>query len=319
MSEVESATKIDEDAAEWAVKRETRGSDPLFLAELDTWLGADPRRAGALLRAEAALSYLNRGRALGGGQANTMRVPRIGRRSLLIGGGVAALAASIGGLALLLPREQSIETMVGEIRKVPLADGSVVAVNTASEVVVALTSDTRRLMLAKGEAWFKVAPDTRRPFLVEAGAVRVQALGTAFSVRRQDNGAYILVTEGTVEIWTVGEENHRIKVSAGNKALLGAGRPPQAVAANSEIENSLAWRNGEIVLYGQSLADAAAEFNRYNTRKVVVSDPQLAAETMVGRFNADEPEAFARAAALATGARVRQTDSTLQLFRDKIQ
>lgn len=316
MSEVEPAGKIDEDAAEWAVKRETRGSDPVFLAELNAWLAADPRRAGAFLRAEAALSYLNRGRVLGGGQAGSTRTHRFGRRVLLIGGGLAAVAASVGGFALLLPREQSFRTMVGEVRKVRLSDGSLVAVNTASEVVVELTSSTRTLILATGEAWFKVARDSSRPFVVEAGPVRVRAVGTAFSVRRSDNSAAVLVTEGIVEVWIVGEENRRIKLGAGNKAVLGTGRLPQAVAATREIENSLAWRNGEIVLYGQSLADAAAEFNRYNTRKVVISDPQLAAETMVGRFNADEPEAFVRAAALVTGARVTQTDSTLQLSRE---
>ncbi|MFC4312522.1 FecR family protein [Steroidobacter flavus] len=314
MSEVEPAAKIDEDAAEWAVKRETHSADPAFVAELDAWLAADSRRVGALLRAEAALSYLNRGRALAGGQPDV--APRVGRRKLLIGGAIAALAASVGGLALLLPQEQSIGTMMGEVRKVPLSDGSLVAVNTSSEVVVALTPETRKLSLVKGEAWFKVAHDTQRPFVVEAGPVRVRALGTAFSVRRNESGADVLVTEGTVETWAVGEENHRIKLSAGNKAVLGMGRPPQAVAANDQIENELAWRNGEIVLYGQTLADAAAEFNRYNARKVVISDPQLAAETMVGRFNADEPEAFAHAAALATGARVTQTDSTLQLTRN---
>lgn len=319
MSEVEPAAKIDEDAAEWAVRRETRGSEPVFVTELNAWLAADPRRAGALLRAEAALSYLNRGRALAGGQAEVTTAPRFGRRALLIGGGLAALAASVGSLALFWPQQQSIETTVGEVRKVPLSDGSLVIVNTSSEVVVAVTSDTRKLTLSKGEAWFKVAKDIHRPFLVEAGPVRVRALGTAFSVHRNENGADVLVTEGTVETWTAGEEKHRIKLAAGNRAVLGTGRPPQAVAANSEIENELAWRNGEIVLYGQSLADAAAEFNRYNTRKVVVADPRLATETVVGRFNADEPEAFVRAAALATGARVMLTESTMQMSRDPVQ
>lgn len=313
MDRTETAQEIDEDAAAWAIRRETRGEDPVFAAELEAWLAGDPRRQGALLRAEAALSYLNRGRALGGEAASPPRAPRLKRRHLLAG--LASLAAGVAAFALLAPEGEQFRTGLGEIRQVPLSDGSTVAINTASEVVVVMKPDLRRLRLEKGEAWFRVARDAERPFIVQTGAVRVQAIGTAFSVRRRDDGADVLVTEGVVETWVEGENSHRVRVAAGTKALLGQGQPPQAIAAVAEIRHALAWREGQIAFYGQTLADAAAEFNRYNSRKIVVQDPELAGEKMVGQFAANEPETFARAVASTLGAQVAADETTLRLYR----
>lgn len=310
------AHAADEAAAAWAVRRETRGGDPAFEAELSAWLAEDPRRAGALLRAEAALSLLNRGRALGSAY-KARPTGRFRRRELLAGGGLAAVAAGAGGLAVLLPRSEHYATKLGELRKAPLADGSVAAINTDSEIKVAMTPKLRRVVLTKGEAWFQVAKDARRPFVVEAGPVRVRAVGTAFSVRRREDAAQVLVTEGVVETWVEGQEARRIRLGAGVRAELGADQPPQAVEAEAEITHALAWREGQIALYGQPLAEAAAEFNRYNARKIVIEDPRLARQSVVGQFNANDPEAFARAAATTLGARLVADNSTLLLYPDQ--
>jgi transmembrane sensor len=315
MSEQETASEIDAAAAEWAVKREARGADPAFAADLDAWLAGDPRRVGALLRAEAALSLLNRARALSG-EARQRGGARIGRRELAVGGGLAALAAGLGAIAVLVPGGRRFGTALGEVRKVPLDDGSVAAINTESRVQVEMKPQIRRVTLAKGEVWFKVAKDARRPFVVEAGEVRVRAVGTAFSVRRRDNGADVLVTEGVVATWVVGHEDREIRVSAGSRAFVSEDQPPQAVEAKAEIDNALAWRDGQVALYGETLADAAAEFNRYNARKIVIPDPRLASEKVVGQFRTDDPEAFAQAAASTLGARVVADNSTLRLYRE---
>jgi transmembrane sensor len=316
MSNEETAREIDESAAEWAVKRETRGNDPVFAAELNAWLAQDPRRAGALLRAEAALSYLNRGRALSTADSHATAIPRISRRSLLLGGAISSMAAGLGAIAVWWPSAETYQTAVGEVRKLPLPDGSVATINTGSELQVAMTPSTRRLSLIQGEAWFKVASNPERPFVVEAGQVRVRAVGTAFSVRRRETGASVFVTEGVVETWIEGQENLRTKVAAGSKALVEPGQPPQAVEARQEIEHGLAWRFGQISLYGETLATAVNEFNRYNTRKIVIGDAELATEKVVGQFSADDPEAFARAAAGMFGARLITDDSTLRLYRE---
>jgi len=312
----ETASEIDSDAAGWAVRRETRESDPAFAAELEAWLAGDPRRPGALLRAEATLSYLNRGRALGAGAVASRPLPRVTRRHLVMAGsGLAAFAAGLGGVAFFVSRGQSYRTSLGEVRQVPLADGSVTAINTDTEIRVAMTSRERRLVLAKGEVWLNVAKDPQRPFVVEAGDVRVRALGTAFSVRWRDGGAEVLVTAGAVETWSVGDEAHRLRLGAGSKALVTRGQPLRAEPAAAEMTHALAWRDGQISLYGETLAAAAAEFNRYNARKIVIADPDLAGEKVVGQFSAYDPEAFARATANTLGARFVADGTVLRLYR----
>lgn len=198
---------------------------------------------------------------------------------------------------------------------VPLSDGSTATVNTDSTLRVSLRDRTRRVRLEKGEAWFKVAHDRARPFIVEAGDVRVRAVGTAFSVRVRDGGADVLVTEGVVETWIAGRPERKVRIASGSKAHVSPEQPAQAVAAEAEIDRDLAWRNGEIALDGRTLAAAAEQFNRYNRRKLVVEDPQLAGERLVGRFATDDPMEFANAAATTLGARVVADDSTIRLYR----
>ncbi|MGR4890742.1 FecR family protein [Sphingopyxis sp. LARHCG72] len=310
----------DNDAAAWAVRRETMGDNPRFQAELDAWLAGDPRRSGDLLKAEATLSFLNRGRALPGSAEDAdddaaASVPAMfSRRRLLLGGGAGALAAGVAGLALFRSAGEDYRTGFGEVREMALADGSTASINTDTDLYVAITGSARRLRLVHGEAWFAVRKDSARPFEVEAGDVRVRALGTAFSVRRKGSEVEILVTHGTVETSVAGFERERVRASAGTRVVAAAGRPPQAIVAPRDVENALAWRRGEIILDGMPLGDAAAEFNRYNARKIVIADPAFAQERMVGQFRMREPEAFVRAVRDALGARVADSGATLRIY-----
>jgi transmembrane sensor len=313
VSTQETARDIADQAAAWATRIDSGSIVPDADEGLQQWLQGDPRRRGALLRAEAALGFMDRGRALSGVIPNPTFKPFWMRRTLLFAG--AALAAGIVGVAILVTTPHRYGTGLGQVRQVPLSDGSLVAINTQSAVEVAMHPDSREVTLTRGEAWFKVAHDKNRPFIVSAGRIRVRAVGTAFSVRRHDDGADVQVTEGTVETWTVGEETRRVQVGAGEKAYVAEYEPPKPVQAAADIERSLAWREGQIALEGETLDQAVAQFNRYNTRKLVISDPTLADEKLVGQFRATEPLNFADAVATTLGATVAEEGDTIRLSR----
>lgn len=177
--------------------------------------------------------------------------------------------------------------------------------------------DLREVTLTRGEAWFKVAHDKARPFIVSAGRIRVRAVGTAFSVRRHDDGADVQVTEGVVETWTAGEEDRKVQVAAGSKAFVAEYEPPKTSEASADIERSLAWRAGQIVLEGETLDQAVAQFNRYNAKKLVISDSDLAAEKLVGQFRATEPDTFADAVVTTLGATIKENGDTIELSRKR--
>jgi len=297
MIDRESAADIEAQAARWVVRADQGDLSGETQTELEAWLAADSRRRGAFARAEAAWSLMDRARAFGAESTVPARRFHVGRRGLIAGLGAAAAAcvAVVVGPRLFSAR---YGTALGEIRRVPLPDGSMAAINTDTALDVAMSPRLRHVKLDKGEAWFEVAKDARRPFVVESGPVRVRAVGTAFSVRRRDGGCEVLVTEGVVEVWSEQTGEPPRRVSAGERTF--ASEAPAAL----EINRHLAWRDGQIVLDGDGFGEAAAEFNRYNSRKIVIVGQGLADEKLVGWFRTNEPESFARAAAASFGAQV---------------
>jgi transmembrane sensor len=302
----------------WIARLDRDGPDARLQAELDAWLAGDTRRQGAFLRAEAAWSLLDRASILAPPEHEAPA--GVGRRRLLIGGGslAASLVAMAGGWrGVRAMRTLRIDTAKGEIRRVPLSDGSMAIVNTDTLVKVDLRPQLRAVTLDKGEAWFEVAKDTARPFVVTAGDIRVRAVGTAFSVRRRRGGAVVQVTEGVVEAWSVGHEARAVRVSQGGKAFVPpAADPAVAAQASAEIDRNLAWRTGQIVLNGDTLGEAAAEFNRYNDQQIVIEDEGLASQTYVGRFRTNEPEAFVAAVELTLGVRTQTTPDAFLIYKE---
>jgi transmembrane sensor len=290
----ETAIQIEDAAARWVASMEADEWDETAEAQLASWLAGDPRRSGALLQAQAALSVLDS--VDGEGQPLAADAPPAGRvhRRWVLGGAGAAIAASFAGALTWYLPGKSYQTDLGEIRRVPLADGSTAAINTASAVKVDLREKLRLVRVERGEAWFQVAKDPGRPFLVEAGRVRVRAVGTAFSVRLLDNGADVLVTEGVVAAWADGADGQMVQISAGGRAFIGNNAAIERSASEaSGVDRALAWRNGKIALVGQPLSEAVDEFNRYNRRKLVIGDPGLRDERFDGVFRTDDPAGFA--------------------------
>lgn len=315
MTSFQSAKEIDDEAAQWAVLIDGRGLGAQDDPKLQLWLAGDPRRAGALLRAQAAISLLDRGRALAGVEAApvTGGARLFGRRGLIAGLGGVGAAALVGGVGVWASRPQRLDTQLGEVRRVPLADGSLVAINTKTALDVTLGARSRLVTLRRGEAWFQVAKDPQRPFVVSAGKVRVRAVGTAFSVRRGEGTVDVTVSEGVVETWIEGQPGSRRRLAAGAGVLLAGPISPVIVKSPAEIERGLAWRNGEIALDGESLGEAAAQFNRYNSRQILIEDPRLAQERFVGLFRTNEPESFAAAVATSIGAKVSEDERYIRL------
>lgn len=314
MVERESAADIEADAARWVVRVDRDSENPALRAELQAWLAGDRRRVGAYARAEAAWTHMDRASVLAFiDTPRTAGPPLMRRRGVIAGCG--ALAASLAAAAVA-PRllSRRYDTALGEIRRVPMSDGSVAAINTDSVVEIAMRPRLRAVKLERGEAWFAVAKDPERPFVVESGPVRVRAVGTAFSVRKRDGGSDVLVTEGVVEVWRQGDTGPPRRVAAGQRVFAeNEAGGPTAPTADADLGRQLAWRDGQIVLDGQTLAEAAAEFNRYNDRKIVVADPRLANERFVGWFRTNDPEGFAEAAATTFKGGVTRGRDTIVL------
>jgi transmembrane sensor len=293
---------IDTQAMAWAMRAAEQGLDARARAELDAWCALDIRHEGAYLRALAILHTVDAAAAeqrKTGAPLPHQLDRRFGKAANARWWLSGALAA---GLAAVLvanwrpaapPPALVVATAKGEMRQVALADRSTASVNSASRIEVEIGENERRVRLAEGEAWFAVAKDPGRPFVVEAGQVRVRAVGTAFSVRRDAAGTQVLVTEGVVEVWRDGAAA-RQRLAAGESARLDPGLTRITIARQAgAVQRALAWREGKLIFQNDTLEAAAREFNRYNARPIVIADRTLAGRTVVGQYRIDGPERFA--------------------------
>jgi transmembrane sensor len=306
---------VEDMAARWAV-RHPLDSDQQ--AALDAWLALDSRHAGALLRAQATLSCMDD--ALVADSDQPSEAPFLTRRKWLAAGLGSSMAAVLaGGLGFSRWMGQHVATERGEIRRLPLGDGSVATIDSDSDLHVALGDEVRRITLAKGQAWFQVAKDHRRPFIVDAGLAQARAIGTAFSVSHTDKGVQIAVTEGTVATWAKDGGGSMTILKAGDFATFeGGALVPVTGNAPQVIERALAWRMGEIALEGDTLRDAVVRFNRYNAQQLIIVDESLANEKLIGLFRIDNPAGFARTLAASLDVTVTVTPDAIRLSRKKI-
>jgi transmembrane sensor len=305
-------SKIDNEAFEWVARKFARGLSESESAAFGAWLETDIRHKGAYARAMAIYNAINLATVPqsipagdGGHAAADDPVPahrgfprrQFLRREFLIYGGMAAgIAAAVGTMGLFpQQREAVLITARGELRKVPLQDKSIATINSGSRIEVEFTDKQRMVKLREGEAWFEVAKDKSKPFIVEAGDARVRAVGTAFSVRRFADGAEVLVTEGTVEVWTTDASARRRQLSAGERVFLGPRASGIAVVRQpGEVKRKLAWREGKLILKNQTLNEAVADFNRYSPKTIVILDAALGSKRLFGQYQLDAPELFAK-------------------------
>ena len=300
--------EINAEAFDWVVKLQ-RGLNQDEQSLLDRWLALDARCGGALARAQAYWVHVDAVKNFSETQMLQLRSTTSGYSSSRMAWAAAAAILVVVGFLALRQTSNTIEalTAMGEIRQVPLADGSAVALDTNSRVEINYQAAVRKVRLQNGEAIFSVAKDANRPFLVQAGDIRVKAVGTEFLVRRTATGEQVIVIHGTVDVWReTASPSAVVRLDSGYQSISTAHdlSQPQALSA-AAIERATLWRTGYLEFDGQSLKDAAANFNRYNSQVIEVSDAGLAGQAVAGRFRATDPVAFAQAASTMLSAHVR--------------
>lgn len=189
------------------------------------------------------------------------------------------------------------QTEVGEVSHVTLTDGSVLSLNTDTEVAVTLTANLRQVELVRGEAFFDVAKDENRPFQIDTGRKIIEVLGTQFNVRKRADETVVKVSvlEGKVAVRTT-QAATETKVTASpeeDTTLLLAGDigsysdSSEVVTQNQTqaVSSAQSWRRGVFRFDDEPLEHVIREFNRYRERKIVIADPSVAELRISGVFH----------------------------------
>ena len=212
---------------------------------------------------------------------------------------------------------KAYSTQIGAVGAVALSDGSQITLNTDSQIRVEVDRSERHVKLDRGEAFFAVAKDAGRPFIVEVADKRVIAVGTQFSVRRDHDDMRVLVTEGRVRIENPGVPSTaaHTQIAAGSEARTAKTAVFIDQPAAAQVEQLLSWRTGHIIFRDTALADAVAEFNRYSVRKIVIDDPAIAGIRVGGNFRSGNVDAFVWLLQSGFPIRAEQRDDRIILTR----
>ncbi len=343
--------QVEDVAVRWLARRNGGRWDAHDEAEFEQWIEADTGHWVAYTRLESVWRQTGRMKLLGeSGAAGTapargelVRSPFLSRKALAdklspssvsraygscgsarvgrMPALAAALLAAVGlgmGAYFWLSQGLVYRTAVGGISTVPLEDGSSITLNTHSEVRVSVEENVRRVRLTRGEAFFQVAKDPQRPFVVDTGDERILVLGTAFSVRVRPESVEIRMAEGAIRVMATspfGRDRPLADLHLGQIAEVREGRIVVDEIPLMDIEQSLSWRSGYIALRGTRLDEAIAEFNRYHYKQLVIVDPALAGLRVGGNFRWDNLEGFLRILDEGFGVQARQRGSQIVLTR----
>lgn len=189
------------------------------------------------------------------------------------------------------PSTERYATAKGELLSVELADGSMVELNTETVLDVLYTRDTRNLTLVSGEAYFSVASNKQRPFVVSFGNGSATAVGTAFNIYSKPSGTSVTVTEGIVDVKEPAElavpKPESTRVVANQQVKIG--RRGVGPVKNIDTSRSLAWRESTIIFRDTPLATAIGELNRYLDRPVDIADSGISDLNVSGTFSLKSP------------------------------
>lgn len=250
---------------------------------------------------------------------------RLATRRAVIAFAASAMPITFGGVYWFNRRRESLEsrdvaTRTGEQRTINLADGSSVILNTNSLLQIAFSREERSVRLLEGEAYFRIAKESIRPFVVYASNRAARAVGTAFSVRLRNKTALELtVEEGRVALYSIDEQEPDASLKDSAYSTITEITARQSITYDdhvkrleilepADLSRKLAWKKGMLAYAGEPLGNVIDDVSRYTEVKIEITDPQLRALPVAGFFKLGETEALLDSLELTFGLTVERLD-----------
>ncbi len=307
------ANLIESEAVRWLIARdEPQTWTDENQKEFEVWLAHSPAHQTAFWRVEASWSrteLIADVRRLGFG---TNRMPpraRLQMAAFRVAAGVALFVVlGLGGASYFLQQEmQTFSTPVGGHKVITLLDGSQIELNTNTLIQIGTGENQRNVKLVRGEAFFQVHHDANHIFTVAAAGHRVTDLGTKFVMRAHGQNLEVALLEGRASLETEGTvQGEPLILKPGDVAVATGRSVTLEKKPAQQLSERLAWRKGLLIFDDTSLADAAAEFNRYNAEKIVIEGVGGKKFKLNGAIRVNDREEFARLARNLFGLRAEE-------------
>lgn len=199
-------------------------------------------------------------------------------------------------------------TVAGERRTLTLADGTLVDLDTDTAIKMNITTDKRRVTVLRGKAFFEIANDPR-PFVVNTQQGDARDIGTAFSVERHEDMSTVTVAAGIVDVNTKARPDTPARVVAGQ--ALDYSALNLSPVRSADLDQDLAWRQGQLIFRQERLADVVTKLNRYRTGRIVIVNPWIGDQLVSGAFDITRPDAPIRALEEVLGVKTTTISSYL--------
>jgi transmembrane sensor len=214
-------------------------------------------------------------------------------RSYAVAAAVIALALPVAGYIGWnqgwLPNAYDSYEADGSTRLVTMADGSRVELNLGTRLTFANYKDRRSVVLDKGEAFFEVSHDVQHPFVVKAGQGSVKVTGTKFNVWMYQDQVRVMLLEGSVQVVSdTSQPGSGYRLEPGMQASYKKGDFQPQISETYANDNSLAWRNGKLVINNLPLAQALPLINRYLPQPILLADNATGAIRIGGSYNTQD-------------------------------
>ncbi|PPK77375.1 FecR family protein [Methylobacter tundripaludum] len=292
MIEQPHSSAIRQQAIDWLVRKQSGAFAVAERQRFEQWLAADPLHRRIYEQVERAWGGLPCPQAeLSAARKKTSRL-RLLHRPLMLASAASLLFAV--GLCIKegwpLVDGSVFQTAKGELRQITLADGSLIELNSDTELAVHYSWLGRSLELVRGEALFSVAPGKWRPFEVSAGGGKLRDIGTRFDVAIGPSANRISVLEGAIDLSLPGTGEQR-QTGAGQMMTYNAATVLSEPAA-ADVKNFAVWRNRKLIFRNTQLSEVAKELEHYHPVHVRLVDPSLNNLTLGGVFDNNDLERF---------------------------
>ena len=319
-----STMTVGEAASYWLVKRDADSLSPAEQRDFEAWLAADPAHREAYGRTQSMWDNFEKDadpaelRALRTAALAVAPAPkRWPRSAAAVVAAVVIVVCSIAAFAVLTlssarhshwdapttasipPLTERYSTAHNERSTVTLSDGTVVTLNLGTTLDVAFTPAERLVRITQGQAFFEVAKNPHRPFVVAAADRRVTALGTQFDVRLDPDRVEVVLLEGKVSVDHTSPtmlerldiRPSHVELKPGEKLVAALGEPVTVTHTNAQRVTS--WHQGWVVFDNDTLGNAVAELNRYADHPISVPEESVQNLRLSGVFRVGQPDRFA--------------------------
>ncbi|MAU15175.1 MAG: iron dicitrate transport regulator FecR [Muricauda sp.] len=222
----------------------------------------------------------------------------------------AAVLVGLGVFLIIRDEEPDytnhIIAMDGERKQVALPDGSLVKVNSSSELKFPeVFADDRRKVWIKGEVYFDITKDVERPFVVGADGLEVQVLGTKFNVNTKGPTKTVSLERGKVQV-VLEDSGDKIQLRP-NEELSWNVETGEVIKRNFDVSRTMAWKDDILLLHDLTLEEALSPINEFYGADFIVSDSVVANKRISAAFENQDLDQFIQTLEFIADVKISKT------------